>query len=114
MPLLQTGDIRTYYRLEGADERPAVMLSHSLGVDHGLWDPLVPDLLPHFRVLRYDARGHGGSDAPDADSTVEQLARDALALADGLGLRSFAFCGLSLGGMVGQWLGANAADRITR
>jgi len=113
MPFIQVPGARCYYRLEGADGRPVVMLAHSLGVDHGLWDALAADLLPHVQVLRYDTRGHGATDAPAGDYTVEQLARDALALADALGIRTFAFCGLSLGGMIGQWLGANAADRVT-
>jgi 3-oxoadipate enol-lactonase len=113
MPLVQTAGLRVYYRLEGNTGRPVVMFAHSLGVDHGQWDPQVPDLLPHFQILRYDIRGHGASDAPPGDYTMELLARDALALADALGIRQFAFCGLSLGGMIGQWLGANAADRVT-
>jgi len=113
MPFLQTGDIRTYYRLDGSDGRPVVILSHSLGVDHGLWDALVPDLIPHFSVLRYDTRGHGASEAAGPGS-IEQFARDVLALADDLDIQTFAFCGLSLGGMIGQWLGMHAADRVTR
>jgi 3-oxoadipate enol-lactonase len=114
MPFAQTAGPRTYYRLEGIDGRPVLMFAHSLGVDHGQWDAQVPELLPHFQILRYDIRGHGASDAPPGDYTMELLAHDALALADALGIRQFAFCGLSLGGMIGQWLGANAADRVTR
>jgi 3-oxoadipate enol-lactonase/4-carboxymuconolactone decarboxylase len=113
MPFLQAADIRTYYRLDGADGRSVVILSHSLGVDHGLWDALVRDLIPHFSVLRYDTRGHGASETAGS-GTIEQFARDVLALADALGIQTFAFCGLSLGGMVGQWLGMHAADRVTR
>jgi 3-oxoadipate enol-lactonase/4-carboxymuconolactone decarboxylase len=113
MPFVQTGDIRTYYRLDGADGGPVVILSHSLGVDHALWDTLAADLAPYFRVLRYDTRGHGATEA-GREGSIERFAHDALALADALEIRTFAFCGLSLGGMVGQWLGANAADRVTR
>jgi len=102
-----------YYRLEGREDLPALIFSHSLGVDHGQWDMQMPALLPHFRVLRYDIRGHGASDAPPGDYTIEQLARDVLAIADRAGIGRFAFCGLSLGGMIGQWLGARAADRLT-
>jgi 3-oxoadipate enol-lactonase/4-carboxymuconolactone decarboxylase len=104
---------RMYCRLEGCEDRPALVLSHSLGCDHGQWDLQMPDLLRHFRVLRYDLRGHGASDAPEGEYTVEQLGRDVLAIADGLGIGTFAFCGLSLGGMIGQWLAANAGDRVT-
>jgi 3-oxoadipate enol-lactonase len=113
MPFVHTANLRTYYRLEGNGGRPVLMFAHSLGVDHGQWDPQVPEFLPHFQILRYDIRGHGATDAPPGDYTMDLLARDALALADALGIRRFAFCGLSLGGMIGQWLGANAGDRFT-
>lgn len=106
-------DIRCYYRLEGAATRPALVLSHSLGLDHGMFEPQIAALTARFRVLRYDIRGHGGSDAPAGDYTVEQLGRDALALLDRLGLDRVAFCGVSLGGKVGQWLAAHAGDRLT-
>jgi 3-oxoadipate enol-lactonase len=114
MPLLDAGSIRIYYRLEGNPGLPLVVMSHSLGADHGQWDPQLPALLPHCQVLRYDIRGHGASDAPAGDYTLEQLGRDVLALADSAGAGRFAFCGLSLGGMIGQWLGAHAGDRLTR
>ena len=104
---------RVYYRLEGAAGRPVVALSHSLGLDHTMWDPQVAALTARFRVLRYDLRGHGGSDATPGDYTVEQLGRDALALLDRLGLDRVAWCGVSLGGMVGQWLAAHAGDRLS-
>ena len=74
-----------------------------------MWDAQVEALAPHFRVLRFDTRGHGASSASPGDYTIEQLGRDVLALADALGIRQFAFCGLSLGGMVGQWLAVHAA-----
>jgi 3-oxoadipate enol-lactonase/4-carboxymuconolactone decarboxylase len=114
MPFTDVNGHRCYYRLEGLDGRPVVVLSHCLGLDHGLWDTLARQLLPHCAVLRYDTRGHGASEATPGDYTLEQLARDVLALADTLGIRRFAFCGLSLGGMIGQWLGANDPDRLTR
>src|SRR5690348_2665245 len=113
MPIIEAGGLRQYYRLEGSDRRPVVMFSHSLGCDHTLWDMQAAALLPHFRVLRYDTRGHGATGAPAGDYSIELLARDALALADALGIREFAWCGLSLGGMIGQWLGANAPERLT-
>ena len=113
MPFAHTEGLRTYYRLEGASGRPVLMFAHSLGVDHGQWDEQAAEIAPRFQILRYDVRGHGASDAPPGSYTMELLARDALALADALGIRQFAFCGLSMGGMIGQWLGANAADRVT-
>jgi 3-oxoadipate enol-lactonase/4-carboxymuconolactone decarboxylase len=114
MPFIDTGPIKTFYRLEGKPGSPILVLSHSIGTDHGMWEPQVSDLIEHFHVLRYDTRGHGGSDAPAGDYSIEQLGNDLLGLADGLGIRKFAFCGLSLGGAIGQWLAANAPQRIER
>lgn len=113
MPFLTIGGTRHYYRLDGRDDRPVVMLSHSLGQDHSMWDPQAADLGEYFRVLRYDTRGHGASDVTPGDYDLAQLGRDALAIADALGIEAFAFCGLSLGGMIGQWLGLHAPERIT-
>lgn len=113
MPVIRLAGTTCYYRLEGGDGLPVLMLSHSLGQDHGMWDPQARHLAPHFRVLRYDVRGHGASSAPEGDYHLDQLGSDALALADALGIRTLAFCGLSLGGMIGQWLGVNAPDRLT-
>ncbi|HLG97487.1 MAG TPA: 3-oxoadipate enol-lactonase [Bryobacteraceae bacterium] len=113
MPYALVDNTRLFYRLEGRDDAPALVLAHSLGVDHSLWDQQVLDLVPHFRILRFDTRGHGASDAPAGDYTIERLARDVLGLADALELKRFAYCGISLGGFVGQWLGVNAANRIT-
>lgn len=113
MPYLDIDGARLYYRLDGDDGRTVLVLSHSLGVDHGQWDLQMPDLVPHFRILRYDTRGHGASDVWPGDYSIEMLGRDVLALADALGIRQFAFCGVSLGGMIGQWLAASAPDRLS-
>jgi len=113
LPFVITDKVRLFYRLEGNDDRPAIVFSHSLGTDSGMWDLQVADLLPYFRILRYDTRGHGGSSVPEGEYTMEQLGRDVLALADALQIDKFAFCGSSLGGMTGQWIAANAPGRIT-
>ena len=113
MPFITVGNTRLFYRLEGVEGRPILVLSSSLGTDHEMWAQQVPDLLPYFQVLRYDTRGLGASDAPSGDYSIERLGRDVLSLVDDLRISKFAFCGLSLGGMVGQWLGANALDRVT-
>ena len=113
MPFADADGARLYYRVDGREDRPAIVLAHSLGVDLAQWDPQVTDLLPHFRVLRLDMRGHGASDTTPGDYTMEQLARDVLAAADAAGLERFAFCGLSIGGMIGQWLAAKAPERLT-
>jgi len=113
MPLLTLPEGSVFYRLSGPDAAPVLVLSHSLGQDHGMWDPQAAALSAHFRVLRYDIRGHGASGVTPGDYTVERLGADVLALADALGIDRFAFCGLSLGGMIGQWLAAHAPDRVT-
>ena len=93
--------------------KPVLVLSHSIGTDHAMWVPQIPDLLSHFQVLRYDTRGHGASEVSKGEYSIELLGRDVLRLADSLNIRKFAFCGLSLGGAIGQWLGVNAAGRLT-
>src|SRR5688500_4187108 len=113
MPLLTIGDHAVWYRLDGRDSDPVLMLSHSLGQDHGMWDPQTQDIAPHYRVLRYDIRGHGASSVSPGDYTIAQLGADAVAVADALGIQRFAFCGLSLGGMIGQWIATHAPDRVT-
>lgn len=105
--------VRLYYRLEGNPGLPVLMLSHSLGADHGMWDSQMPALLQRFQVLRYDTRGHGASDAPAGEYGIDRLALDALGIADELQIDQFAFCGLSLGGMTGQWIAAHAPSRVT-
>ena len=114
MPFALVENARLFYRLEGSEGKPVLVLAHSLGLDHSLWDQQVPDLLPHFRILRFDTRGHGASDASAGDYSIERLGRDVLGLADALEIKRFAYCGISLGGFVGQWLGANASSRLTR
>jgi len=103
---------RLFYRLEGNINLPVLVLSHSLGCDHTMWDPQMTDLLQYFQVLRYDTRGHGASDAPPGDYTIDELGRDVTELATSQGFETFAFCGLSMGGAVGQWLGLHAPDRL--
>lgn len=112
MPFITANHLRMFYRLEGNEGLPVLLLSHSIGTDHAMWDQQVPELLPYFRILRYDIRGHGATDVSPGEYAIEQLCRDVLALADGLQIREFAFCGLSLGGALGQWLGVHAGDRL--
>jgi 3-oxoadipate enol-lactonase/4-carboxymuconolactone decarboxylase len=113
LPFATVNNTRLFFRLEGRVEGPVLVLSHSIGIDHGMWAPQAADLLPHFQILRYDTRGHGASDAPKDEYSIELLGRDVLGLADTLGIKQFAFCGLSLGGAIGQWLGIHSADRLT-
>lgn len=100
------------YELSGRDGAPVVMLSHSLASSMLMWSPQLEALEPHFRVLRYDMRGHGGSDAPEGPYTLEMLAEDAVGLLDALGTDAVHFVGLSIGGMIGQALALNHASRL--
>jgi len=112
LPFLKINDLRFFYRLEGREGFPVLVLSHSLGCDHAMWEPQMPDLVQHFQVLRYDARGHGASDMPSGDYMIDQLGQDVLGIADALNIPAFRFCGLSMGGAVGQWLAIHAPERV--
>lgn len=114
MPFANVNGLRLFYRFEGQAGKPVVVFAHSVGTDHGMWATQAADLMPHFQILRYDTRGHGASDAPAGEYSVEMLGRDALALADSLGISKFAWCGLSMGGAIGQWIAVNAPDRLTK
>lgn len=110
-----TGDgARIAYRLDGEPGLPVLVLSNSIATDLHMWDAQIPALSRHFRVLRYDARGHGGSDSPAGAYSLDRLGRDVLELLDALGLERVHFLGLSLGGFVGQWLAVHAPERIDR
>ncbi len=113
MPFIRAGGLAVHYQLEGDPASPVVMLCNSLGTDIHMWDAQMPALLPKFRVLRYDMRGHGLTDgAPEESYSLDKLADDALALLDVLQLGRVHFCGLSIGGMIGQKLGGKAGNRF--
>ncbi|WP_222911729.1 3-oxoadipate enol-lactonase [Pseudomonas sp. DNDY-54] len=114
MPTVKLADGELNYRLEGPVDAPVLVLSNSLGTTHEMWDAQVPAFSEQFRVLRYDTRGHGSSSVTPGPYSIEQLGRDVLGLADALGIDRFAFCGLSMGGLIGQWLGIHAGERLTR
>lgn len=90
------------YTLDGPATAPVLTLSHSLATDLSMWDPQMSALTARYRVLRYDTRGHGGSGAPAGAYTLEQLADDVRALLKALGIARTHWCGLSMGGMIGQ------------
>jgi 3-oxoadipate enol-lactonase len=114
MPFVEVEGARLFYRFDGPEDAPVLVLSNSLGTALAMWDPQIRRFAEHFRVLRYDSRGHGRSDATPGPYTIAGLGRDALALLDALGLARVHFCGVSKGGMVGQWLGINAPERVER
>ena len=106
------GDIEMTYELEGPAQAPVVMLSHSLATTLEMWKPQLPALTKDYRVLRYDMRGHGGGSAPGGAYSFPMLARDVVALLDHLKIERVAFVGLSIGGMIGQYLAIHHADRL--
>jgi 3-oxoadipate enol-lactonase len=115
MPDIKVDDGCTIHvDLEGPERVPVLMLSNSLGTDLHMWDDQVAPLTRHFRLLRYDRRGHGKSSVPRGPYSMERLGRDVLGVLDGLGIGKINWCGLSMGGMVGMWLGANASNRIDK
>ncbi len=113
MPFAQSGELRTRCELSGG-QGPVLVFSNSLGTDLSMWEPQMAQLAQRFRILRYDTRGHGQSSVTPGDYTIEQLGRDVLDLLDTLDLDRVHFCGLSMGGMIGMWLGINAPSRVRR
>jgi len=109
---LQLADGVLNYQIDGPENAPVLVLSNSLGTDLGMWDTQVPLWSQHLRVLRYDTRGHGASLVTGGPYTIEQLGRDVLALLDALDIAKAHFVGLSMGGLIGQWLGINAGQRL--
>ena len=114
MPFAELPGARIRYMLEGQPGSPVVVLSNSLGADLTMWDAQVPSLLTRFRVLRYDTRGHGLSSAPQGPYTIAELGTDVLELLNFLDLETVSFCGVSMGGMTGMWLGIHEGKRLSR
>ncbi|MGB3301422.1 3-oxoadipate enol-lactonase [Gordonia sp. (in: high G+C Gram-positive bacteria)] len=108
----ETVDVHTV--ISGRPDRPAVILSSSLGATHRMWDTQVSALEEHFQVIRYDTRGHGSSPVPAGPYSIDELADDVVALLDGLGIERAHFVGLSLGGMTGMRLAARNPERVDR
>jgi 3-oxoadipate enol-lactonase len=106
--------VALHHEIEGPADGPVVLLGTSLGTALGVWEAQLPALAEHFRVVRFDHRGHGCSPVPPGPYEIADLAGDVLALIDRLGVRRAHYCGLSIGAMVGMWLGANAPGRIDR
>ncbi|MCJ8204322.1 3-oxoadipate enol-lactonase [Pseudomonas sp. RGM2987] len=100
------------YRFDGPQDAPVLVLSNSLGTNLHMWDEQVAAFSEHFRVLRFDTRGHGGSLVTEGPYSIEQLGGDVLAMLDALDIDRVHFCGLSMGGLIGQWLGINAGERL--
>ncbi|PHN22565.1 3-oxoadipate enol-lactonase [Pseudomonas sp. ICMP 460] len=114
MAFIQLAEGELHYQLNGPVDAPVLLLSNSLGTDLHMWDIQIPAFTEHFRVLRFDTRGHGKSLVTEGPYSIEQLGHDVIALLDALGIQRAHFCGLSMGGLIGQWLGINAGERLHR
>jgi 3-oxoadipate enol-lactonase len=112
MPFAPWQDVRMHYQLSGPEHAPVLVLSNSLGTNFSMWDLQLSEFAKSLRVLRYDTRGHGQSSVTPGPYSIEQLARDVVALLDVLRLDRVHFCGLSMGGMIGMWLGTHAPERL--
>jgi 3-oxoadipate enol-lactonase len=99
--------------LDGPSDAPVLLMGSSLGTSLRMWDRQLP-LAHQLRLVLFDHRGHGGSQVPPPPYEIEDLGRDVLELMDSLGIERASYCGLSIGGMVGMWLGANAPERIDK
>ncbi|MGB9245036.1 MAG: 3-oxoadipate enol-lactonase [Candidatus Acidiferrales bacterium] len=114
MPFAESNGARLNYRFDGPADAPVLVLSNSLGTNLSMWDPQIPALAERFRVLRYDTRGHGQSSVTPGPYSITQLGRDVVGLLDAVGIERAHFCGLSMGGVTGMWLGVYAPERINR
>lgn len=115
MPTITTADgCPIHVEVAGNESAPALMLSNSLGTNLHMWDDQAGEFAKHFRLIQYDRRGHGQSGVPKGPYSMEMLGKDVLAILDALKIGKTNWCGLSMGGMVGQWLGANAPDRVDK
>jgi 3-oxoadipate enol-lactonase len=106
--------IQIHYELSGPAALPVLVLSNSLGATLDMWQPQLEALSAHFRLLRYDTRGHGQSAVPEGPYSIAELAGDVIGLLDLLDIPQANFCGISMGGQIGQWLEIHAPSRITR
>ncbi len=98
----------------GREGAPVLMLSNSLGTDLTMWDDQAGELAKHFRLIRYDRRGHGKSGATPGPYSFDRFGRDIIGILDALKVKTVNWCGLSMGGMDGQWLGAHAPERVEK
>jgi 3-oxoadipate enol-lactonase len=111
--IVDSNGARISYTIEGPPERPVLLFINSIGTTRDLWLPQVPALVGTYRVIRYDARGHGSSSVPAGNYSIAQLGGDALAILDAEGARQAHVCGISLGGLTALWLAVNAAGRVS-
>lgn len=114
MPTIEIDHERFNVRVDGAEDKPALLLSNSLSSDLAMWDEQMADWTAHFRVVRYDQRGHGLTGVAARPYTMDRLGQDAVAVLDALGIAKAHWCGVSLGGMTGMWVLTQAPERLGR
>src|SRR5580692_8731986 len=114
MPFVSVEGGQIHYKVHGDSRLPVLVLSNSLGTDLTMWDAQMPAFTQHFQVLRYDSFGHGKSTFSSGEYKIEMLSKDVIKLMDHLGFAKAHFCGLSVGGIVGQWLALNAGKRLAK
>ena len=103
-----------HHTVTGPEDAPALVLSNSLGTTLAMWDPQVEPLAQRFRLVRYDTRGHGGSQIPPGPYSIEDLGQDVVDLLDHLEIARAHVVGLSLGGMTAMWVAINAPERVEK
>ena len=110
--IVKVNGVDVAYRFDGPEDGPVLLVANSLMANGSMWDGNVAALSDRYRVLRYDKRGHGASGVSNGPYTIAQLADDAIGLLDALQIDKAHFMGLSIGGMIGQQLGARFPERI--
>jgi len=114
MPFAAIDGLSMHYKSSGSADLPVLVFSNSLGANLDVWDGQAEVLKGHVQVLRYDTRGHGESGIGRVPFSIADLARDVLRLLDSLKIERASFCGLSMGGVIGQWLGIHAPERLDK
>ncbi len=114
MAFVELEGTRIHYEMQGSADAPVLIFSNSLGTDLAMWTPQMAHATKRYRVLRYDKRGHGESSRPKGPYTIELLGKDAIGLLDALKIGRAHFCGISIGGQTGLWLGIHAPERLKK
>jgi len=111
---VNNGRHKIHARIDGAAAGPTVLLANGLGLDLRMWDAQLPQLVRHFRIVRFDNRGHGGSQSPTGALNMETVASDAMSVLDAIGAETVNVVGLSMGGMLALWLAAHHPQRVEK
>lgn len=112
MPIFEKKDVTINYETFGNKDKPALIFSNSLGTTYQMWQPQIPELQNDYFIIGYDTRGHGASSAPMGPYSLDQLGQDVINLLDHLEIDKAFFCGISMGGMTGQWLAIHYTNRF--